>query len=35
MTHGWVVRGDMQIEAVSRDVNKAIKLIHEYFTRFQ
>jgi hypothetical protein len=35
MIHGWVVRGDMQNEAVARDVHKAIKLIHEYFLKFQ
>ena len=33
--HGWVVRGDIKIEAVERDVVKAITLIDEYFKKFQ
>lgn len=35
MAHGWVVRGEMEKETVCRDVNLAIKLIHEYFQKFQ
>lgn len=35
MIHGWVVRGDLTKENVARDVNKAINLAQEYFSRFK
>jgi hypothetical protein len=35
MQHGWVVRGDLNDAQVSHDTNKAIELIHDYFSKFK
>lgn len=35
MAHGWVVRGDLKDEKVSRDFHKAIHQAHDYFKKFQ
>lgn len=35
MVHGWTVRGDVKDEKVKRDVEKAIHLCKDYFSKFQ
>jgi dienelactone hydrolase len=35
MIHGWVMRGDLKHEKVSRDVHKALLLIEQYLARFK